>query len=100
MSPGAPLVDVYTLKVRVQGQHIQAFVDDQPSIYIYDTSYPAGRYGLFSRSVGGSEFEDLEVIGDIRPFVAVEPVPSISFPGLALFAGLVLGIGGWGRRGS
>ena len=40
--------------------------------------------------------------GDVEAFVAgvfaPTPLPSISFGGLALLAGLVLGIVGWARR--
>jgi hypothetical protein len=80
VDPGVPLAGAFTLKIRAQANRIQTFVDDQPAILFYDTSFPTGRYGLFSRSGNGSDFEDLEVVGDI------EPVPE---PGA--LAGLLVG---------
>jgi hypothetical protein len=79
VDPGGPLTDGYTLKVRVQDSRIQTFVDDQPAIMHYDTTFPTGLYGLFSRSVSGSDFENLEVFGDIEPYPVPEPGQSQMF---------------------
>ncbi len=72
VQPGAALESEYVLKARVEGSRIQTFVDGEAAIMIDDTTFAQGRYGLFSRSAAGSDFEDLEVIGDIEPYVDVE----------------------------
>jgi hypothetical protein len=85
VQPTVALTDEYKLTVKVRGSLIRTFVDDTPAILFHDTDYPQGRYGLFSRSTTGSDFEGIEVYGDIVPMPAPEP-------GLApmLLAGAVL----------
>jgi hypothetical protein len=85
VQPTVPLTDGYKLTVKVRDSLVRTFVDDTPAILFNATDYPQGRYGLFSRSTAGSDFESIEVFGDIFPM----PVPE---PGLTpmLLAGAVL----------
>lgn len=85
VQPTLPLNDEYKLTVTVRDSLVRTFVDDTPAIMFNATAYPQGRYGLFSRSTAGSDFEGAQAFGDIVPM----PVPE---PGLTpmLLAGAVL----------
>jgi predicted small secreted protein len=51
----------YTLSLRVQGDHLQAFVDGQPAIDAHDATLATGRAGVYGFAEGDLAFDNFTV---------------------------------------
>jgi len=71
---------IYKVKVVLYDQYIRVFIDDVPTLFAEDQTYPSGSCGLLSRNNNASFFDNVKLLGAITHWTLEETFEGLTIP--------------------